>query len=510
MEITSNKTIAKNTLFLYFRMALVTVVGLYTSRVVLKILGVEDYGIYNVAGSVVALFGFLTGALGSSSSRYITVEIGKVKGNDIRDLVRCYETTRTILLILAAFVLVASETIGIIVLNKSSITPDRMDAAFWVFQLSVLTAIVGIVQLPYNALIIAHERMSIYAYLSIFEVLAKLGICYMLIISPIDQLIFYAILLFVLKILIFFFYRNFSRKRFAECSLKFSVSKDYFRPILSFSFWSLFGAVSTTALTHGSTIIISFFFGPAIVAARAVANQVKLHVTDFVFNFRMAINPQIIKRHAAGDLKSSRVLLLKSTNITFYLMMVFVLPLFLEATTILSIWLYEVPQYTTEFLKIALLEMLFYVYDVSFFQIFQAEGRLKENAIMCPVLDLIGFGIVYVIYFLGGDVLIIAWAMLILTIIQGMVIKPILAVKLFNYNYKDFWKVFVNNLQVFVIAIIVPVLVHRLLQSSVVSSIIILIISIFSVILSSYFFGLDKSDRNSVKKLVLAKLKSPK
>ena len=506
MEKTSNKTIAKNTLFLYFRMALVTVVGLYTSRVVLKTLGVEDYGIYNVAASVVALFGFLTGALGGSSSRYITVEIGKVKDNDIRSLVKCFETTRSILLILAAVVLIAGETIGLLVLNNSSIPPDRMQAALWVFQLSILTAIVGILQLPYNALIIAHERMSIYAYLSIFEVFAKLGICYLLIISPIDSLVFYALLLAIIKIILFLFYRTYCKKQFDECSFKYSVSKSFFKPILSFSFWNLFGALSTTALTQGSTIIISFFFGPVIVAARAVANQVKLHVTDFVSNFRMAINPQILKRHSAGDMRSSRELLLRSTNITFYLMLLLVLPLFLEARPILGIWLEEVPQYTTEFLKIALVEMLFYVYDVSFYQIFQAEGRLKENAMLCPLSDLVGFGIVYLIYYFGGSVFVIAWAMLVLTIIQGMIIKPMLAIKLFKYKFSDFWDVFINNIKVLLISVVLPLVVYSILPSSLFSGIFVIFISITSVLLTSYFIGLNKADRTFIANMIRTRI----
>ena len=166
-------------------------------------------------------------------------------------------------------------------------------------------------------------------------------------------------------------------------------------------------------------------------AGRALANQVKSHVFSFVSNFRMAINPQIIKRHAAGETNSYKQLLLWSTNITFYMMLIIVLPLMFTSRFVLEVWLKDVPPYATEFLQIALIEMLFFVYDVSFFQIFQAEGRLKENSIICPVMDLVGFGLIYVVYLLGGDVLAIAWMMLILTLVQGMIVKPWLAVRMF-------------------------------------------------------------------------------
>jgi O-antigen/teichoic acid export membrane protein len=276
-------------------MALVTVVGLFTSRVILQMLGVEDFGIYTVAGSAVALFSFLTGALAQSSSRYITVEIGKVVDDNIDSLVRCFKTTRAIHGILAILIFVLCETLGLIILHKSSIPEERMTAAFWCFQISTLTALVNVTQIPFNSLIIAHERMSVFAYVSIFEVFAKLLVCYLLIISPIDKMVFYAVLLFIVQLSVFVMYRLYCSRHFQECSMGYKLDKEFFRPIMSFSFWNLFGSLSFSALTQGTTILISFFFGPALVASRSIANQVKNHVTSFVTNFRTAINPQIIK-----------------------------------------------------------------------------------------------------------------------------------------------------------------------------------------------------------------------
>lgn len=498
MEQTPTKTIAKNTVFLYFRMALVTIVGLYTSRVILQTLGIEDFGIYSVAGSVVALFSFITGALGASSSRYITVEIGKVKNGDISQLVSCFRTTRTIHGILAIILLLICETIGLFILYRSAIPAERMSAAFWVFQISVVTAMLNVTQVPFTSLIIAHERMGIYAYISIFEVVAKLLVCYMLIISPIDKLVYYAILLFIVQVIVLFTYRIYAKKSFSECCMAYGYDKSFFKPILSFSFWNLLGSLTYSAMTQGTTILISFFFGPAVVAGRAIANQVKSHVISFVTNFRMAINPQIIKRNAAGEIESYKNLLLWSANITFYMMLIFVLPLVFTSDFILKVWLKEVPPFATPFLQIALLEMLFYVYDVTFYQIFQAEGRLKENAIICPITDCIGLIIVYIIYVCGGSVLAIAWMMLLLTLVQGVIIKPWLAVKLFEFKWMDFIRVFFNNMKVLIIASLLPVIIYLLCDHTIAVNIVLIVLSIISVLLSSFFIGMTKSEQQKI------------
>lgn len=508
MEKTSNKTIAKNTIFLYFRMSLVTIVGLYTSRVILQTLGVEDFGIYNVAGSAVALFGFITGALGNASSRFITVEMGKVSGNDYNSLVSCFKTIMSIHVILSLVILIVCETGGLWILYNASIPEARQTAAFWVFQISVLTAMFNIIQIPFNALIIAHERMSFYAYISIFEVVSKLAVCFLLLIYPIDKLVFYAILLFGVQIVVSLFYRSYCRHNFSECQNGFMMDQKFFRPIMSFSFWNLFGSLAFTALTQGATLVMSFFFGPAIVTSRAIANQVKNNAVGFVNNFRVAVNPQILKRHAAGDVESSRKLLFFSTNFSFYLMLVFVLPLLLESHFILKLWLKDVPEYTTEFLQIVLLEMLFFVYDVSFYQIFQSEGRLKENGIICPIMDLTGLAIVFFIYKnMGGGVLSIAWCMLILTMTQGMIVKPVLAIKMFGYKWKDFLKVFSNNAIVFIVAALVPFVMYKYCEPGNITNLLIIVVSMTSALLASFFLGISKDRQTIIIKIVKEKLR---
>lgn len=506
-EQNSNKTIFKNTVLLYFRMALVTVVGLYTSRVILQMLGVDDYGIYTVAGSAVALFTFINSALGQSSSRYLTVVLGKVKGDDVSTLTRCFKTTRAIHGILAMLIVLVCETFGLWMLYSSSIPAERMNAAFWVFQISVITAVINITQVPFNALIIAHERMGVFAYISIFEVIAKLLVCYLLVKSPIDKLIYYAILIFLVQLIVFLCYRLYSVRHFQECRRGYIIDREFFKPIMSFSFWNLFGSLSYSALTQGTTIIISFFFGPALVTSRAIANQVKSHVTNFVTSFRTAINPQILKRNSAGEIASSHSLLFQSANITFYLMLIMVLPLMFEAPFILDLWLDEVPEYTVEFTRIVLLEMLVYTYDITYYQIFQAEGRLKENAIICPIMDFVGLAIVYVIYMMGGSVLTIAWCMVILTVLQGCVVKPFLAVRLFGYVWKDFLMVFNNNIKVLVLSVILPAILYFTMDKSILSNCMVMLAAVFSGTLTSYFVGLRRDERERIHSLVINKFR---
>ncbi len=505
-EISSNKTIAKNTVYMYFRMALVTIVGLYTSRVILATLGIDDYGIYTIAGSVVALFSFITGALGQSSSRYITVELGKVKDDDLTQLIKCFLTTKSIHIILAFIIFLLCETIGLWVLYKSAIPEERITAAFWVFQISTLTAMLNVIQIPFTALIIAHEKMGIYAYISIFEVVGKLLICYLLFLSPIDKLIFYAFLLLLVQSIVFLIYFLYCKRSFKECKMGFGIDGSFFRPILSFSFWNLFGSMSYAALTQGTTILVGFFFGPAIVSGRAIANQVKQQIINFVTSFRTAINPQILKRHAAGETTSYKHLLMWSANVTFYMMLVLVLPLFFAADFVLDIWLKEVPQLSSAFLKIALLEMLFYVYDVTFFQIFQSEGRLKENGLICPIMDFIGFAIVYLIYLCGGSVLSIAWMMVALTVLQGMVVKPYLAVRMFGFKWSDFLSVYKNNLLVTLTSVLLPAIIYLSFEHNYLVYILLIIISVVMVLLSSFYVGMTINERKMIKELVLSKV----
>lgn len=502
--------IAKNTLFMYFRMALVTIVGLYSARVILNALGVVNYGIYNVAGSVVAMFGFLNGALASSSSRFLTIELGKTSQISINRLKRCFATTRTIHVILAIGIFLIAETIGLWVLKtKCEIPVERMNAAMWVYQISVLTSLFSITLVPFSSMIIAYEHMKIYAYIGIIEAILKLLICYLIQIAPFDNLIFYAILIFIIQLCVYFFNRIYCNAKFEACrnNYKYSFDKEFLRPILGFSGWNLLGSFSYMAITQAATIVVSFFFGPAIVAARTIASQVKNYILNFINNFQVAVNPQILKKHATGDSEGSKKLIFFSTNLSFYLLLLILLPIILETDFILKLWLKNVPDFTIEFTQVIILELMVGIYGSSFYMIFQAYGRLKENAIITSITDLFTMMIVCIIYYFGGHVLTIAWAILILSIIQSMYIKPLLAIRLFGYHWKDFLRVYTTNTKVLIASSIFPLIVHFFFNNQLIGKFIVILVSIVCVCLSSYYIGFSHKERIHFQELVFSKIR---
>lgn len=505
MSNSSNTTIAKNTLFMYFRMALVILVGLYSARVILNALGVVDYGIYNVAGSVVAMFGFLNGALATSSSRFITIELGKKESEEKGRLTRCFTTTRGIHGLLAIVILVISETIGLWILyTQCEIPAERMSAAVWVYQISVITSMLSITLVPYSSLIIAHEHMVIYAYVGVIEAVLKLLVCYLIQISPIDNLVFYALLIFAIQVANNLFNRFYCRLKFNECSFKYSLDKQFFKPIVGFSGWNLLGSFSYMAITQFATIMVSFFFGPAIVAARAIAAQVRNIIFNFINNFRVAVNPQILKKHAVGDINGSKRLIFFSTSLSFYLLLLILLPFLFETDFILELWLKNVPDYAVGFSRLMAFELLTGVYGISFYMIFQAYGRLKENAILCPITDILTMTIVGIIYYCGGPVLTIAWAILVLSIVQCCVIKPLLAIRLFGYKWKDFSNVYVKNLSVFIVSCISPFIIFLLYNDIIGGKIMVMISSVIGVVLFTYLIGFNKKDRTKIKEMIIS------
>lgn len=304
----NNKRIAKNTMLLYFRMIFIMVISLFTSRINLQSLGVENFGIYNVVGGVVAMFSVFSGSLSVSISRFITYELGK--GNQEK-LKKVFSTAVSIQIFLAVCITILAEIIGIWFLNnKMNIPADRLNAANWVMHFSILAFAVNLISVPYNAAIIAHEKMGAFAYVSVFEVVAKLGITYYLFISPFDKLKTYAVLLFALSIALRLIYGVYCKRNFQECSYHFILDRDLIKQMTGFAGWSLFGLVAYSGYNYGLNILLNLFFGPVVNAARGIAFQVQNAVQGFSNNFQMALNPQIIKSYAQNDLKRMHQLIL--------------------------------------------------------------------------------------------------------------------------------------------------------------------------------------------------------
>lgn len=424
-------------MLLYFRMMLTMIIQLYTSRVILQILGVDDFGIYQAVGGIVGFLSFLNGVLSTGSSRFLTFGLGE---GDREKLKRIFSTTLTGHICLALIIVVIAETGGLwFVYNKLIIPPGRLYAALVVFHLSVITAFFNLTQVPYNASIIAHEKMGVYAYVSIFDAVARLAIVYVLLVGNIDKLILYAVLLCLLQVGIIVFYRFYCVKNFEETRFKFSIDKKLFKEIAGFSGWSFFANSSIALNSQGVLLLLNMFFSPAVVAARSISLQVNMAANQFVSNFQTAANPQIVKLYAAKDYESSKRLLLQTTRFSYYLMLVLAMPICLTSEDLLTLWLGIVPEYTVVFLQLIIIQSLFQVFDTSFYRALYAKGRLKENALISPTLGFIQFPIVYLLFKAGCSPIALSWASLIVYAILGVIIKPLLIIKIVDYTWKDMY-----------------------------------------------------------------------
>ena len=347
-----NKRIAKNTFLLYIRMLLIMAVQLYTSRVVLNALGVVDYGIYNVVGGIVTMFAFLNGALVTSTQRYITFELGK---KDFKRLRVVFTTCFQIHVILSIIIILLGETVGLWFLYEKIVVPEeRFYAAMWVYQLSILTMIIQVMSVPYNSDIVAHERMGVFAAISVVEVVLKLLVVYLLVLGNYDKLIFYAVLIAIVQALIRIIYTTYCGRKFPESKLIKAFDLNLAKEMGKFIGWNIWGNLAHTLFGTGLNLLLNVFFGPVVNAARAVAVQAEVAIAHFSTNFLMAVNPQITKLYAQERLKDMHSLLFRSSKFTFFLMFTLSLPVIVETDMILKVWLNIVPDYTVIFLRLLL------------------------------------------------------------------------------------------------------------------------------------------------------------
>lgn len=501
----NNKRIAKNTIFLYFRMLLIMVVNLYASRVTLNVLGVEDFGIYQTVGGVVTFLSFLSNALGSGTSRFITFEMGKEKPR----LKELFSTVRIAHIILAIIIVIVGEIIGLWAINNKLVIPaDRMNAAVFAFHFSMLATFFQITQVPYNATIISHEKMNVYAYVSIFEAVGKLGIVYLLNVILFDKLEVYAVLMCAVTVSVMMAYRIYCRKNFEETSSKLVFEKDLFKGIASFSGWNLLSSSAASLANQGVTIVTNMFFSPSVVTVRSLALKINGILNQFVGNFRTAVNPQIIKKYSAEDFEGSKKLALASTKYTYYLMLIIVLPLFLLVGPALKIWLGDVPDGLELFVQISLIQGLFQAFDTSLYVPIYASGRIKENAIICPLCDAVQLPIVFVLFKFGAPAVTLAWVELAACIILGVILKPILVHYIAKYDYWEIIRMLLNCALITVASCIAPVTVRLILNPfSVVGFIVIGLTCLISIGLVIWFIGLDKYMKDMLIGVVKNKLK---
>lgn len=431
-----NKRIAKNTVYLYFRTILVMLISIFTSRIILDVLGVDDYGIYNAVGGFVAMFSMLSGTLVAASQRFIAFELGK-SSPQVRTV---FSTAVTVHILLSVAILVLLETVGLWFLNSQmNIAAERMTAANWVYQCSVLTFCISLVSIPYNAAIIAYEKMSAFAYISIFEVLMKLGCVYALFCIAFDSLIVYGVLMMLISVLLFLIYFFYCHHHFPLCRYDFTLSKPVTLKMLKFSGWNFIGSTAANLNGHGINILTNLFFGVALNAARGIATQVDNAINTFVNNFMMAITPQLTKSYAAGDFAYINHIVVAGTKYAFFLLWLLSLPVCLNAEYLLSVWLKEVPEYTADFVRLGLLYSLCQILSQFHYRTMLASGKIKKYQIVVGSLSILAFPAAYIFFYIGLPASWGYWAMIIFSIVCLLARMKLLHEILPDFSERRFW-----------------------------------------------------------------------
>lgn len=489
----NNKRIAKNTLMLYFRMILTMLVSLYTSRVVLNTLGVEDFGIYNVVGGFVSMFGFLNSAMASATQRFLSFEIGK---KDFEQLRNVFSMSVNIHFLIAFIILILAETVGLWFVNTQLTIPaGRMGAAQWVYQFSILAMMVYMVSVPYNAIIIAHERMNVFAWVSIAEVSLKLFIVFMLQWFGFDKLKFYAILTFSVSLIIRFIYGFYCSRYFKESKFRFFWDKPLFKTLVDYAGWNLWGNIAAVLKDQGVNVLLNMFFGPVINAARGIAYQVSSAVNQFVANFQMAMNPQIIKSYAVDDLKNMHQLIFRGAKYSFFLLFTLSLPILLETEQILRLWLKMVPEYTVIFTRLVIINVLIDCISGPLMTAAQASGKIKLYQSVVGGLLILNLPVSYLFLKLGFQPQVTLYISIGISVIalfsRLKIISPLVSLSIMDY----FKNVIVKIIPVIFIAVILPCFIIYLLPVNIERLLLTCFIAVISVGLTVYFIGLSHSEQ---------------
>lgn len=489
----NNKRIAKNTLLLYIRMLVTIVVSLYTSRVILKTLGVEDFGIYNVVGGVVAMFNILSGSLSSAISRFITFELGK---SNLDKLKVVFSSSITIQIVLAIIIIIIAEFVGIWFINeKMNVPTERLLAANWTFHFSILTFAINLISIPYNAAVVAHEEMSAFAYISILETVGRLLVAYLIVISPIDKLVFYGLLMLLVAIIVCFAYTFYCKRNFEECHYHFIWDKQLIKEMFGFAGWNFIGSSSALLRDQGGNILLNLFFGATINAARGLAYQVFTAIYSFATNFMTALNPQITKSYAAGDYDYMMTIVYKGSRFACYLLFIMSLPILINTEYILKIWLDTVPDKTVIFVRLMLIFALSEVISKPLITAQLSTGNIKKYQMVVGGMQLLNLPVSYIIFLYHGN----AESVFIVAIIFSQLClasRLYMLKKIIVFSPKRFLKeVYINIIIVFVCASVIPLSLSFFLKENLYGFLISVVISIFSSVISILYVGCNKSER---------------
>lgn len=489
----NNKRIAKNTVMLYFRLLFSMIVSLYTSRVILNALGVEDFGIYNVVGGIVVMFGFLNNAMSASTQRFLTFEMGK--GDQIQ-LNRIFSMSITIHAIIALVVLLLAETAGLWLLNTQLTIPaDRISAANWVYQFSILAFVITIIYVPYNAMLIAHERMNVFALISILEVVLKLLITILVVWLGFEKLKFYALLVFCVSLIIGIIYTTYCRFAFSECKFHLFWDKQLFGEMSSFASWNLLGVFAGIAYSQGVNLLLNVFFGPIVNAARGIAYQVQGAINAFVTNFQVAVNPPLTKSYASGDIQYMYSLIFSASKYSFYLLFVLSLPVMLETDYILKLWLKTVPEYTSIFTRLVLIDILVCSLSGSLQAMAQASGKIKLYQIVVSGILLLNLPISFILLKLGYSPQ-FTFIASIMASLAALFARLVVLKMIVSFPVQDFLtNVLSKVVVVFFVGSIIPYWISYQTSNSLKHFFLVILISILSVICTVWLLGINQSEK---------------
>lgn len=496
----NTKRIMQNALFLFFRMFLILSVSLYTSRVVLNVLGVEDFGIYNVVGGVVIMFAFLNSSMTSATQRFLTYEIGK--GNDFQ-LRKVFCMSLNIHVIIAFGIFILSETLGLWFVNtKLNIPSYRIEAVNFVYQFSVMTFIFSVLNVPYKAVIIAHEKMKVFAYVSIFEVILKLLLTLLLVYMGFDKLVLYSFFILLVGVIVFLIYLIYCRNIYNETSYIYEWDSILFKTLMNYAGWNLFGNIAGVATNQGVNILLNIFFGPIINASRGIAFQVSSAVNSFVTNFQIALNPQVVKSYAMNDKKYMHLLIIQGSKFSFYLMFLLSLPLLIETNTVLKWWLKIVPDYSVLFCRLVLINVLIDSISGTLKTAAQSTGRIKRYQAVVGVLLLMNLPISFVFLKFNYGPEFTFYVSILISIlalfIRIYIISSLVAISKLVFVKDVLFKI----LLVTGIGSIISLLIIENFNFGYFHFLFTCIVSFISVLVVVYFFGLAKEDKIFVRQKI--------
>lgn len=500
----NTKRIAKNTLMLYFRQILIMLVSLYTVRVVLNVLGAEDYGIYNVVAGVVTMFTFLNSALAAASQRYFSYYLGKKDDKRLSDF---FSLSLTIYIMIAIIIILLAETLGLWFINKKLIIPaERSIAAKFVYHFSVISIFFSMITAPYMAEIISHEDMNIYATISIIEVFIKLGSVFLLKYINYDKLIIYGLLMSLIVVINTSIYRIVCKVKYQECKFKFYWNKEDFKEMFSYVGWSIFGSVTPIIKNQAINILINQFYTPIVNAARSISLQVNTAVSSFSRNFSTALRPQIIKDYASEEYEKMFSLIFHGCKYTYYLMWIITCPLLIGMDFILTFWLKNVPDYTVSFTKLALIDALMESITYPIMTANQATGRIKYYQIIVGIILFLNLPISFIAMKMGfnpNSIMIIAVIISFVTVVARIIIVQFQI----KFNYIIFFKKVCCPIFIVTgLSYLLSIFIIKLLHIYYVNSIIDILMALVFVIISIFFIGLNKDEKQLIFSMIKTKI----